>query len=184
MGKTTWNHKKKYEKKHEEYKKSPEYLAQQKIEAEEKAKHDAYVYHSVDEALLALTEIEPSNLKSEKTTKKDAVRFCKEVMTVILKCEDLHFDNKQAKEFQDTLIALSCTNYAQANEKFKPSKQATIGRLLQQENDIGFPLNVFTNLMDCNSSDFNSNKAIVTEVGIKNSWTGMWLANQERGKEK
>ena len=129
--------------------------------------------------MLALTEIEPANLKSSATSMEDAVRMCKAVMTVILKCEDLHFDDQQRTEFQETLKALGCATFDQADAKFKPLGDATIGEIVGKKNDIQFPLSAFTNLIDCSKETFDFGKAKMTDGGEKSSWVGEWLAAQD-----
>ena len=169
------------QKEYEEWLASPEGIAEQKRQAEEQAKHDAFVFHSPSEAMLALTEIEPVDLTSAKTTEKEAMRFCKEVMTVILKCEDLHFSDEDRILLQDTLKALGCVETKDASRKFLTSgSRATIGNLLKAKNNIQFPLYCFDQLLSENEDAFNYGKSIMTEGGEKHSWIGEWLQTQEK----
>ena len=57
-----------YDKRRREWEQSPEGQATIKRLRQERAAHEAFVYHHVPEALLALTEIVPVNLKSSQTT--------------------------------------------------------------------------------------------------------------------
>ena len=163
---------------------SPEGQAYLKAEKEKQEKHNAFVYHSVDEAILALTEIKPADLKSEKTTLGEAVRLCKEVLTVVLKSEDLEFDDKQIKVFQKTLKALGCATYEDANEKFKTAGEGVIGQVRTKENNLDFPLTAFTGLIDNKSSSFRTNLAKFTDGGEGICWISGWLSAQERNTNK
>ena len=169
------------QKEYEEWLASPEGIAEQKREAEEKAKHDAFVFHSTSEAILALTEIKPVDLTSDKTTEKEAMRFCKEVMTVILKCEDLHFSDEDRALLQDTLKTLGCVKTKDVSQKFLTlGSQATIRTLLKSENNIQLPLVCFNQLLSEDKDTFEFGMSKMTEGREKNSWIAKWLQTQEK----
>ena len=169
------------QKEYEEWLASPEGIAEQKRKAEEKAKHDAFVFHSTSEAILALTEIKPVDLTSDKTTEKEAMRFCKEVMTVILKCEDLHFSDEDRALLQDTLKTLGCVETKDVSQKFLTlGSQATIGTLLKSKNNIQLPLYCFDQLLSEDKDTFEFGMSKMTEGREKNSWITKWLQTQEK----
>lgn len=118
--------------------------------------HDAYVYHSANEANIALTHLKPIDLTSEKTTMKEAVDFCKDFMVILSKCEDLEFSDEDRKIFQDTMRVLGLASYDEVNEKFKgDSEGRVIGRCIEKQDSIEFPLIVATKLLKAeNSKDF------------------------------
>ena len=169
------------QKEYEEWLASPEGIAEQKREAEEKAKHDAFVFHSTSEAILALTEIKPVDLTSDETTEKEAMRFCKEVMTVILKCEDLHFSDEDRALLQDTLKTLGCVETKDVSQKFLTlGSQVTIRTLLKSENNIQIPLVCFNQLLSEDKDTFEFGMSKMTEGREKNSWITKWLQTQEK----
>lgn len=158
-----------YEKSRDEYKKEQrlEREAKQRQEEEDKlkqiemekkkAEHDAYVYHSANEANLDLTKINPIDLTSEKTTMQEAVSFYKEVMTVVSKCDGVHFTDEDRKIFQDTMKKLGCVAYDNANEKFHGDSEGKKGGYcVFKKDNIEFPLIVTTKLLGAETAkDFN-----------------------------
>ena len=169
------------QKEYEEWLASPEGIAEQKRQAEEQAKHDAFVFHSTSEAILALTEIKPVDLTSDKTTEKEAMRFCKEVMTVILKCEDLHFSDEDRALLQDTLKTLGCVETKDVSQKFLTlGSRTTIGTLSKLKNNIQLPLSCFDQLLSEDKDTFEFGKSKMTDGGEKYSWIGEWLQTQEK----
>ena len=167
---------------HEEWLNSPEGQQYTQQKEKEKAEHDAFVFHSVDEALLALSDVKPCLLSSPNTSHADAMRFCKEVMEIILKCEDLHFNSEQQAALSATLLLLGARKSEQLNDKFRTS-EGNIGTLMNSKNNIQFPVAVFDQLIETKESTFNFGLSKVTEGGLKNSWIGQWLEAQKE-KEK
>ena len=151
--------------------------AQQKHE-----EHEAFVFHSVDEALLALTELKPCDLSSDKTSQAEALAFCQDLMTILLKCEDLRFNDSQRKEMSDILKTLGATNTKGASEKFVSGEQS-VGVLMGTKGSIGFPLSALDQLIDTSATTFDIGLAKLTEGGMKYSWIGEWLKTQNK-KEK
>lgn len=138
-------------------------------------------YQSVDEAILALTKIEVADLTSEKTPLKEAIRLCREVLTVVLKCENLQFTDMQIEEFQDYLKMLGCATFLAAADKFKSGREQTIAQINGKKNNIEFPLCAFTNLIDCGKDTFRYGISKLTDGRRqKCSWADVWLSAQEK----
>lgn len=178
-----WNKvKKEYEAKaireHKEWLRTPEGQEYTRQKEQEQAEHDAYVFHSVDEALLALSDVEPCYLFHFNTTHEDAIRFCKEIMDIIQRCQDLHFEPEQQKEFSSMLTILGASGNDKLAEKFI-SGETSIGALMNTKNNIEFPASVFDQLIDADINKFNFNLSLVTDGGLKNSWIGGWLKTQK-----
>ena len=180
--KGTQENAKKAQQKHEEWLRSPEGIAETERKQKEHEEHEAFVFHSVDEALLALTELKPCDLSSDKTSQAEALAFCQDLMTILLKCEDLRFNDTQRKEMSDILKTLGATNTKGANEKFVSGEQS-VGVLMGTKGSIGFPLSALDQLIDTSATTFDIGLAKLTEGGMKYSWIGEWLKTQNK-KEK
>ncbi len=129
--------------------------------------------------MTALTKIKPADLKSSQTTIEDAITMCKEVMTVILKCQDLKFTEKEREDFGNALKALGCAKVEEASQKFQPLNDATVGEILNKKNNVQFPVWTFTILTDCRES-FYYGLAKITDGGRENSDIAVWLNAQEK----
>ena len=145
-------------------------------------KHIKPQFDNVDEALIALSQIEPANLCSEKTPHYQAVTLCKKVMKVIEKCKHLTFSTQDMADFQTFLKALGCTTQDKAAKKFSPISNADLDTLISKRDNIQFPLTVFTGLIDCPQPNFN---AVLNQAETTNkSFACQWLDAQEKTKGK
>lgn len=146
---------------------------------------DSIFYSNVDEALLALSEITPSDLTSDKTSQEDAVRLCKEVLTVVLKSGKLSFNDTQIKQFKDSIKALGCSRYEEVNKKFKSGEDdLTVRELRKTKGNIVFPLLKFSRLLDGKDCNFSDDISEMARGGIERSLIGTWLVAQEKPVEK
>jgi len=152
---SAWYEKRKEaEKKEAEWLRSPEGIAETKRLEQKRLEHEAFVYHSVDEALLDLTSVNPCDLSSDKTTSAQALDFCQKVMTILSKCIDLNFTDKQVIETSELLKTLGARGHAEINEKFV-SGEKNPEALITAKGNIEFPSNVFNQLIDTRTSSFN-----------------------------
>lgn len=172
---------------HEAFLKTPEgkkWLAEQeekeKLAKAEKAEHDAFVFHSEEEVFEALKKIKPCDLTSNKTSVEDAVRFCKEVMTVLLKCEDLCPNHRKMEE---ALTALGACRYDDANKKFKTDAEK-LSEVLTKKDNIEFPLSVLTQIIGSSYNSYKFGLQRATDGGKKYSWVGEWLSAQSEPEPK
>lgn len=148
--------------------------------SEMEQEESGFFYQSFNEALTVLKGIKPANLKSNYTSKTEAVRLCKEVLTVIQKCERLKFDTVKSYMLQETLKSLGCVKYDEANDKFKTSGASMIGEVLGIKNNIEFPLSFFTNIVGVEQDTFHYGMSKAMDGGKENSWVGCWLAAQNK----
>ena len=161
--------------------KTPEGIKYQKDQEEKAKKHEAFVYHSFEEAMTDISKIEPVDLKSNDVSMEEAVKFCEKVCTSILKCEDLRFTDEQMKQFSDALEAIGCTTYKKASMKFHSNKETGIG--IDEPNNIAFPLSAFSQLIGTDRDTFAFGLSKMTDGGLENSWIGIWLKAQEAERE-
>lgn len=140
------------------------------------------LFTSVDEAIIALSEVEICDLKSSKTSKQDAIDFCKQVMKLLSRCRKLNFNEKELEEFSVTLLTLGCTKQADANKKFidKSDLLTSLEDIINRKDDITFPLYVFDNLIGTKNPEFKFSLLAFFDGGIKTSWAGDWLKAQEK----
>ena len=171
---TTKENAQKHNEEYEEWKKA---LAKER--KQEREEREAFVYHNVDEALLALTEVTPCDLSSSDPTRTEALTFCKEIMTIVLKCSGLHFNDTQKKEMSEILKTLGATGYKDVNEKFISERKIPGIPTI----DIKLPLDLFSNVIDATPEYFDHAFARGTEGGLRHSKIGVWLAEQKE-KEK
>ena len=167
---------------HEEFLKTPEGKEWLKKEEErkmrekaEKAEHELFVFHSKEEAFEALSAIKPCDLTSNETKLEDAVNFCKEVMTVLIKCEDLRLDHK---ELETALTNLGACTIDNASKKFRTNAR-TIGDILTKKNNIEFPLSVFTQIIGTSDESYRYGFSRAVDGG-KKGWIGEWLYTQNQ----
>ena len=141
------------------------------------------MFKDEEELFEALGEVEPCDLRDEKTTTEDAVKFCKGVMTCLARAENL-VPNKD--RLAAALYRLGACEYKKAPAKFLVIENATVGMTLEAKNNIQFPLSAFSQLLSAKQSTFIVGWEKVVEGG-KYSWANTWLESQqqkEAGVEK
>lgn len=183
--------KKMQDEKYEQYKaereawlKTPEGQEYLRAQEEEKRKHEEFVYHSVDEALEALSKVKPVDLVGGSTSMDDAIEFSKEVLLIIHKCEDLRFTEEEQKQFSDALKAIGCATYKTVNPKYVTDPTKTLGQIIKT-NDIDFPLSCYSQLIDVKPSTFSFGLSKLCDGDIEYSWISSWLkAQEERASQK
>lgn len=173
----------KFKAEREAWLKTPEGQAYLKEQEEQKRKHDEFVYHSLDEAMEALSKVKPVDLAGGTTSKEDALAFCREVLLIIHKCEDLHMSEAEQQQFSEALKTLGCATYKTVNPKYVTDSSRTLGEILET-NDIDFPLSCFSQLIDVKPSSFSFGLAKICDGDIEYSWIGDWLKTQERAVQK
>ena len=164
---------------HEAWLQTPEGIAHTKKVEEEKRQHDEFVYHSLNEALNALKEVKPVDLRNGTTSIEEAVTFCQEVLLILQKSSDLSLTPEQQKQYSEALKAIGCVNYNDAHKSYKTATKNNIGALLQEENNIEFPLSAFTQLIDTTPDSFEYGMSKLTDGDLQYSWIGEWLRTQE-----
>ncbi|MGN1201545.1 MAG: hypothetical protein ACI4R8_04770 [Candidatus Caccovivens sp.] len=147
-------------------------------------KKDVEYYKNVREAVEALLEIEPVDLKSRNTSNEDAVKFCREVLTVLMGCENLNFNGTEQMYISDALKSIGCVKYKNAANQFKSNKTETIGCISEKPNSIEFPLECFTRLIDADQDTFSYGLSKILDGGEKHSWVASWLSAQEKADNK
>ena len=137
------------------------------------------IYRNVNEALEELKKINPADLTSDETTLAEAIRFCREVMTVLVGCDELQFTEEQQRELSEQLKALGCVTYDAANKKYKSS--ASFKRTIGTPGSIEYPLSAFSQLIDTDRGTFLTGMDLITDGGMSgDGWTGRWLKAQKR----
>lgn len=157
----------------------------QKYLAEEEAKRqarDTFMYKDFNEAMRDLSKINYTDFTSSKTSKKDAQKTCKDIMSILQKCEDLKFNEEQQKDFSSMLKSKGCVPYKQANEKFFDNDGKDFGEKITQRDSIEFPLSVFAQLIDTSPKTFKYGMSRTIDGG-EYSWVSQWLDAQNTTKE-
>lgn len=142
------------------------------------------MFKNENEFFEALDLIQPCDLKDGKTSTKDAVKFCRQVLDCFY--EARHFvPNKERLETK--LVDLGACNYRSASETFKTSGKNTVGDAMKLKDNIEFPLLAFSQIIDTkpssDSTAWEFNWGIMTD-GNEYSWINQWLTSQQKNDEK
>lgn len=171
---------------YEAYKRSDEYQAEQARKKAEEEERQAGLYPTVDKAIEALKEIKPIDLKSEKTSMKEAKEWAVKVLKVMQGCEDLRFDEGQRKLMSDTLRSLGAVSLEELRNKVVNKKLVNMDekKPLLESNDLSFPLSAMGQLIDTSAETFSYGLGKMTEGGLKYSWIGDWFRSQENAESE
>lgn len=144
-----------------------------------------FVYADFEQMIKDLGNIKSCDLTSETTSLEDALKLCKKVMTIFLKAEDLNLSFEQQKQLCQRLEGLGCCEYKNAAEKFCANfnSSASVDSILCKEQNIEYPLLVFSQLLDVDHETFVDNFKHLTKGGKGESLCGQWLQAQEKTKK-
>lgn len=94
--------------------------------------------------------------------------------------------NEQFEQFENKLKTLGCCKYKDAADKFAVSYNVSdnIDKMIKSENNIEYPLFVFSQLLDVDKKSFVGNLRRMTMTGESKSLCGKWLETQEKAKTK
>lgn len=170
------------DRKEKEFMATPEGQAKIKREQKEKEQEEKYAFKNTKEAFEALEEVKPLDLKSELTSMKQAVSFCKKIMVILSKCDRLHFDDDEQKLLSDLLKKKGACKSKDAHNKFKAVNK-NLGKMINTPDSIEFPLLAFDQLIDASRSTFMTGIQKIAEGGEKYSWAMEWVNTQKATKE-
>ena len=113
-------------------------------------------------------------------SKKEALAFCAEVMDIFAKTnDDVELNEGDNYVISYILRSHGCLKYKEAvasRPEFIPSKD-TMGELINEGFDLGFPLTVFTNIVDVEDSTFDYARDMAWG---KNNWCEDWVKSYHR----
>lgn len=172
----------KIDQKRKDYEETAEGQAEVKRIAEENAAQEAYRFKDFSELYSAINALPVTDLKSSKTSMKDAIDFCKELMVIFSKSDNLEISKNQLKSFNDLLKNKGACGYHDAASKFLPpfNKKMSIEETLESNGTIYFPLSALLQIIDKTSTD--SVKFALSRMGNggeKHSWCMQWVNAQK-----
>lgn len=131
-------------------------------------------FKTTSEMIKELSELDFVDLSSPTTSKEDAVKHCSKVLKTLFRGYGLYLRKKDINSISTTLKKIGCTTYQNADEHFTTSEPYDS---LTAKNDIGFPLSLFSQLIDTSYSSFmyGFEKAF---DGDEHSWVADWLKAQ------
>jgi len=133
-------------------------------------------YATEEEFFEELKKIKPCDLRDDETKLRDAVEFCKQIMTAFIKAENIYPNQDRLALI---LYRLGACEYKKASKKFLSDK-ASLGELLKSQNNIGFPLSAFTQILNAKPGSYECGWSKITEGGQECSWAAEWVSAQEK----
>lgn len=152
-------------------------------------------YKDFEHIMSDLNKIKSCDLTSEETSIADALAMCKKVMKILDKSEDLankwffsseNLTNEQFEQFGNKLKELGCCKYKDAANKFAVNYNNfdSVDKMIKIQNNIEYPLFVFSQLIDVDKESFVGNLRRTTMSEESKSLCGKWLETQEKAKTK
>ena len=132
-----------------------------------------------------LSEVKPINLFSQKTTKKEALAFYAGIMKAFAKYSghELQLSSEDNKRLSHILLKKGCItldDYKElkaARPDYFSSGKNTMGDLIKEPNDLGFPISAAGNAIY--SPEFTTNFCFG-----KDDWCDVWIKTYQKSLEE
>lgn len=160
-----------------------------KLEEHKEVRREIKYYDFIDFAN-ALKQIKPCDLTSETTSLRDALKFCEDVMIVLKRATNLDFalSSEQRTQVSKMLRALGCCKHDEAAQKFiKLPEKSSLDDMCAAENNIQFPLTIFTKIMDDSPDIFRKNRLndnAIFDYVYTGSYYLDWHKTQQKAQSK